>query len=626
VREYFFLRTKLGRRFLAGFLIVALLTPVVGGWLAIRKAESAIRRQTFVVLRTASDGVEAELREFVHHFKSQLLHLSQHEKIRNQLELANASPTTSDNIPSFRDLLLSQHEKIPDVEEIFVLTLKGRVIASSTGENVGRDYSSVDFFVHGKESLFEGDVFRDDRTGQPTWVMTCPIKDASMNRVLGIMAIRIDPRDLNSLMSGKRVLALGADSQPFRIGDTGESYIVNRDHVMITDSRYFPGSILKRKVETLPVRVASERGQEITTEYEDYRGYKVSGASFILRNFNWVVLTEIDFTQAFAPIKGLRREIITWMIFLVFLAAVCASIYTSRLLKPIRLLGESDNAFARRDEAAAVVSEAGLPDDELGELVRQRNARVKAVFDYQRQIEARSAKLQEMINEIEHISYAIVHDMRAPLRAMQGFAEILRAEWTELTGDERNTYLRRISIAAASLDDLIRDVLTYNKTVLDRAPLHPVDLGSVLGRILTVYPNLQADRADIFIEGVLPVVIGNETLLTQCFSNLLDNAVKFVAPGVRPRVRIWAETSKEAVGKFARIWIEDNGVGLPQDSQSRIFRLFQRSTHDKTGTGIGLAIVHKVVEHMGGRVGFQSAPGKGTRFWVELPIAPVETK
>lgn len=213
MREYFFLKTKIGRRFLVGFLIVALLTPVVGGWLAIRKAEAAIRRQTFVILRTASDGVEAELREFLYHFKAQLLHLSQHEQIRKKLELANALKPTPSDISSFVDLLLSQNEKIPDVQEIFVLTLDGRVIASSRVENVGRDYSSCEFFLRGKNSLFQGDVFRDDQTDQPTWVMTCPIKDAAMHRVLGIMAIRIDPGDLNSLMSGKRILALGADNR-----------------------------------------------------------------------------------------------------------------------------------------------------------------------------------------------------------------------------------------------------------------------------------------------------------------------------------------------------------------------------------------------------------------------------
>jgi hypothetical protein len=144
----FFLKTKIGRRFLLGFLVVALLTPVVVGWLAIRKAESAIRRQTFVVLRTASDGVEAQLREFLYHFKAQLLHLSQHEQIRKKLELANALKPTPSEISSFLDLLLSQNEKIPDVQEIFVLTLDGRTIASSRVENVGRDYSSCDFFLY----------------------------------------------------------------------------------------------------------------------------------------------------------------------------------------------------------------------------------------------------------------------------------------------------------------------------------------------------------------------------------------------------------------------------------------------------------------------------------------------
>src|SRR6185437_6093212 len=110
--------------------------------------------------------------------------------------------------------------------------------------------------------------------------------------------------------------------------------------------------------------------------------------------------------------------------------------------KPIRLLSESDRALAEREESAALVSEKGLPDDEIGQLVRQRNARVKAVFDYQRVLENRRAKLQEMVSEIEHISYAIVHDMRAPLRAMQGFANLLESDSAELTVQERKLYLR----------------------------------------------------------------------------------------------------------------------------------------------------------------------------------------
>jgi signal transduction histidine kinase len=112
----------------------------------------------------------------------------------------------------------------------------------------------------------------------------------------------------------------------------------------------------------------------------------------------------------------------------------------------------------------------------------------------------------------------------------------------------------------------------------------------------------------------VPTVVGNESLLTQCFSNLLGNAVKFVAPGVRPEVHI----RTVLVNDRARITIEDNGVGIPWNAQHRLFGMFQKLDSKYEGTGIGLAIVRKVVERMDGRVGAESEPGKGSRFWVEL--------
>lgn len=625
-----FLSTRIGRRFLGIFLIIALLSPVIIGWMAIRKSEAAIRQQTLRILRAASDGAEAQLREFLEHFKTQLFHISQHEKILEALQSHSGAESTADSsnvVSSLSDVLASQQQKLPDVQEVFVLALNGRVFASSVAKNVGRDFSTTDFFARGQRSFFGGDIFIDRESGQPTWIMTSPINDPVSHRLLAIVAFRVDPQTLSDLTSGKRILSEGADTQSFRIGDTGETYIVNRDHLMITESRYRPGSILKQKVETLPVRVALERNEEIAADYIDYRGNEVSGASIILRNLDWVVITEIDFNQAFAPTQRLRHQLIAWIIGLVLFALLLSWIFTWRLLRPIRLLSDSDRALARRDETGALVPEIGLPNDELGHLIRQRNIRVKKVFEYQRQLEERTAKLQEMISELEHISYAIVHDMRAPLRAMQGFAKILEMEWEEQTPEERLNYLRHISTAAIRLDELIRDVLTYNKTVLGRASLHPVNVRPLLDRLITSYPNFQPDQAEIIIEGDLPVVIGNEGLLTQCFSNLLDNAVKFATPGVKPLIRIRAEiiqtTSREnqpgSSSQRVRIWVEDNGIGIPKDAQSRLFRMFQRLTHDHDGTGVGLAIVRKVVERMDGDIGVESEPGKGSRFWIELP-------
>src|SRR5262249_30896963 len=142
----------------------------------------------------------------------------------------------------------------------------------------------------------------------------------------------------------------------------------------------------------------------------------------------------------------------------------------------------------------------------------------------------------------------------------------------------------------------------------------PVDLSELVPSLLETYPNLHAEKADITIEGTLPVVLGEESLLTQCFSNLLGNAVKFVAPDTRPKILVRAQTTNG----YTRITIEDNGIGIPAQAQDRLFGMFQRLTADYEGTGIGLAIVRKVVERMGGKVGAVSEPGKGSQFWVDL--------
>jgi signal transduction histidine kinase len=249
------------------------------------------------------------------------------------------------------------------------------------------------------------------------------------------------------------------------------------------------------------------------------------------------------------------------------------------------------------------------------------------------------------------MSYSMVHDMRAPLRAMQSFAEIMQEGCADCQRPPGLDYLHRIRESSNRLDRLITDALSYNKVVRENLPVTPVDIGKLLRGMVQTYPNLQPPAAEITLAFEELWVLGNESLLTQCFGNLLDNAVKFVAPGVRPRVRVRAElvesgellvdspgpspsghqpstmnhlSSKAQPAKedqLVRIYIEDNGIGIPKDAQERIFRMFQRMhpESDYSGTGIGLAIVRKAVERMNGRLGLESEPGQGSRFWVELP-------
>jgi signal transduction histidine kinase len=640
-----FITTRIGRRFLAIFLGISLLPLAVLGFLGMKRSESALREQTTAILRAASNGAEAQLREFLRQLKGQTLELARDPRVREALH-ATVSPRAGDSrpVPSLDDLLALKQEVASDVLEISAVSPSGRVLGSSIRESVGADLSSAEYFHRGRRSFSFGDILKDSATGVLSWVMSAPILDEKSRQLLGVLILRVNPRSLSDLTTGRRVLAEGADTQSFRIGETGETYIVNRQLFMITESRYLSNSVFRVRVDTLPVRIAFDQGHEIVSDYKDYRGIPVSGASIILRDLDWVVVTEIDFNQAFAPIRELRWELMLTLLGLSFVAAFLAWTSTSRIIWPIRMITQSDEALARADESAAIVPEDSLPNDEIGELVRRRNTRVQALIANQRQLEERTLKLREMVSELEHISYAIVHDMRAPLRAMHAFAEILRNEDAADSPAERATYLQHISTAAARLDHLTQDVLSYNRAVLHSPALARIDLQALLRGILDTYPNLQPDRADITIEGILPAVVGNEALLTQCFANLLDNATKFVAPGARPLVRIYCEASSRPTNpkistkeehppspspnnslsstNLVRIFVEDKGIGIPLSAQSRIFRMFQRATHDQAGTGLGLAIVNKVVERMGGHVGVQSEPGKGSRFWVELHAAP----
>ena len=143
-----------------------------------------------------------------------------------------------------------------------------------------------------------------------------------------------------------------------------------------------------------------------------------------------------------------------------------------------------------------------------------------------------------------------------------------------------------------------------------------VDMDRMVRDVIGIYPAWQPPRVEILIAGTIPVVFANEALLSQCVSNLLTNAVKFVAPGAQPKVRIWSESLDNRV----RVWFEDNGVGIAKQNEMRIFRMFERiyPANEYDGTGIGLTIVRKAIERMGGKVGFESELGKGSRFWLEL--------
>lgn len=263
----------------------------------------------------------------------------------------------------------------------------------------------------------------------------------------------------------------------------------------------------------------------------------------------------------------------------------------------------------------------GRPGESPGREISRPGEEVqRSGADREGRVGARTAELAEAVRELETFVYSVSHDLRAPLRSMASFGEILLEDFAPALGPEGREYARRIVESARRMDKLTHDLLAYSR--LSRSEIVPesVDLEALAEEVLReMATDLEAAGARVTVEKPLPHVTGHGLTLRQAIVNLVGNAVKFVRPGVAPRVRIFAERA----GGRVRLVVEDNGIGIAREHQSRLFRVFERlHANDRyAGTGIGLAMVKRAVERMGGRAGVESEEGKGSRFWVELPPA-----
>lgn len=247
------------------------------------------------------------------------------------------------------------------------------------------------------------------------------------------------------------------------------------------------------------------------------------------------------------------------------------------------------------------------------EALRESRAQLQEYANaLEQRVADRTAQLRETIGELEAFSYSVSHDMRAPLRAMQGYAELLLHSLGARLDADAQHYLSRISKNAQRLELLVRDVLAYSKVSKADIGLSQVDLSVFLPPLLATITEAQREGVTLRLGSHWPVVRAHEAYLSQVFTNLVGNALKFVAADRPPQIEISAEQK----GAEVTISVRDNGIGIDPSHFERIFEIFGRVYPDKSfeGTGIGLAIVKKAVQRMGGTVSVHSELGQGSTF------------
>ncbi|MCB1770013.1 MAG: PAS domain S-box protein [Candidatus Competibacteraceae bacterium] len=238
--------------------------------------------------------------------------------------------------------------------------------------------------------------------------------------------------------------------------------------------------------------------------------------------------------------------------------------------------------------------------------------------ELEERVRERTIQLEAANKELETFAYSVSHDLKAPLRGIDGYSRFLLDDYASQLDEDGQLFIHNIQQGAEQMNTLIDDLLAYSR--VERRPLHSdvLDIARSVERIVAERAEEIAARgATVRID--LPPLTAHADLegLAQVLRNLLDNALKFGHAGLPLQIEIGGQAGETAI----QLWVKDNGIGFDPKFNDRIFEIFQRlqRVEDYPGTGVGLAIARKAIQRMGGRIWAESAPGQGAMFFLELP-------
>lgn len=305
--------------------------------------------------------------------------------------------------------------------------------------------------------------------------------------------------------------------------------------------------------------------------------------------------------------------------------------YASSFAEP----GEySEKARAAHEKGERVNSETFTVTDQFGrterileyrsipiETDRYEGGRIEHYIDVtevkqlEEDLRRKTERLKKSNEKLEEFSRSISHDLKAPLQTLEGYSHILTEDYEEELDEDGIRALEALSDTTQRLRDRIESLLTYSSINMEEKGFEEVELSTLL-KELKQDLRYNLEGVSLVISDDLPVVYGNETLLTELFSNLITNAIKYNDKG-SPRVEIgWKERSARYV-----IWVRDNGQGIKERYLEKIFKVFEKLNprDNPEGTGIGLAVCKRIVEEHRGKIWAESEPGEGTTFYFTLP-------
>ncbi|MCF6157986.1 MAG: HAMP domain-containing protein [wastewater metagenome] len=605
-------------------------------------ARSNLEREILEKLKAVAESKRLHIRSLMEAGATRVKNFSSDGYIRKRFELITREKTPRRRTVEHLNRYLSKNKKelYEHIDEIILLDKHGYVISSTNENLMDTNMSSLAVFQHGIKGkyadTFIGEAHYSPHIGANCILISAPVV-SRQGELIGIIINAYNLAFLNDVTTDSTGM-----------GKTGEVYLVNRDKVMLTESRFIENAPLKEIVDTEPIRTIIQRGKDTVGIYNNYNGVPVVGVSLNIPEYGWILSSEIGKSEAFAPLRLLGMVALILGVMGIVTVTSVGLIFAISTSRPIRTLTDATQRLAggeldhrvkinRTDEIGDLALNFNTMADELRREIYEHRRTEKALIELnenlQQEVTARkriegelrrqhdhleqvTVQLTATNKELEAFCYSVSHDLRSPLRSMDGFSRAILDDYADKLDATGKNYLERICSASQRMGQLIDDLLDLSRITRVEMNKKAVNLSTLARTIVTELREKQPERkAEFSITDGLAVK-GDPQLLKIVLDNLFDNAWKFTKKCPQAKIEF---SSTQYNGK-PTFFIRDNGVGFDMAYFDKLFNAFQRlhSALEYEGTGIGLATVQRIIHRHGGNIWAESTVGKGATFYFTL--------
>ncbi|MFA4991397.1 MAG: ATP-binding protein [Candidatus Omnitrophota bacterium] len=633
----FFKNYKITTKFVLWFLFIALLTLTASIYISYKFSLQALKKEIANSLFAVRDNKANQIEAHSLKLKKDVSALFYTQEFIDAADrffrVFSNSGADSPDYQAIREEfrpMFAYYRHLFDYDNIMLINLDGEVVLSLLEDRRSRALYNEALF--GRSELF--DVFtrakdseeiaissfeHHPQTGGGAIFIAHPIfKGADF---IGIAVAQVSNR-----------IFYGFAQDCAGLGQTGELIIASKikdEAVFIAPTRFDPQAAFARTIrldsgQGLYVQ-RSLNGEDGSGTFVDYRGREVLAAWRYLPTLKLGMVVKMDISEIFAPANRLRNTLFNVSSVILILVVVIAILIARSISRPIKALTRISKTISGGDLLARAKIEA---TDEIGELAHSFNQMTNSLVQANVKLEQKKAEVEEqkrlleIVNkELDNFAYTVSHDLRAPLRGIDGLGVLLEEECAARLDEQGREYLRNIRASANRMKMLIDDLLKLSRISRVKNPYEDVSIEELIKSVADRLEfDIQKCNVDVAISAGLPVARCDRIKMEEVFFNLISNAIKFSSKNnkeTRPRVEI-GYSDKYDRHEF---YVKDNGIGIDKKYHNEIFGIFRRlhAVSEYEGTGAGLTIVKRIVEDHDGSIWIDSEEGRGAAFYFTLP-------